>query len=372
VTDTLVTEVEQTVDAYLTRSYDSERRLALAECHGWDRTFLDEVEDLGWFALAVPDSADGLGLPLSAVGAAMVSLGRHLVPGPMAERLLLPALLLRHIDESGSRRHDLPGAVVALVDPAALGSWSVDDASVRVESGGLVGSMLPVRFGQEADLLLTVAESAEGVAVYLLPPRSPGIDVEPVESADPTARLARVTFTEPAGAGIAPVLTGPAAERFVAELRAWARILAACELSGIATRLVEETTAFVQVRQQFGRPIGAFQAVKHNVADMYALANSLRNLCDVTLEDAVSSSAEELPMLAAVAKAYAADAAVRVCESAIQMHGGTGFTTETDLHLYYKRALALRAWYGDHEELAHQIGDILLTGPRLVEPRSAS
>lgn len=371
-TDTLVTEIEQTVDAYLARSYGAERRLTLAECHGWDRAFLDEIDDLGWFALAVPESADGLGLPLSAVGAATMSLGRHLVPGPMVERLLLPALLLRHIGGSGPPRHDLPGAVVALVDPAANGTWSVDDDGVRVESGGLVGSMLPVRFGQEADQLLTVAESAGELAVYLLPARTPGLDIEPVASADPTARLARVTFTEPAGAGITPVLTGSAAGRFVVELRAWARILAACELSGIATRLVEDTTAFVQVREQFGRPIGSFQAVKHTLADMYALARSLRNLCDAALEDAVSSSAEDLPMLAAVTKAYAAEAAVGVCESAIQMHGGAGFTTETDLHLYYKRALALRGWYGDHEELAHRIGDALLAGPGLAEPADVS
>ncbi|GAA4708981.1 acyl-CoA dehydrogenase family protein [Pseudonocardia yuanmonensis] len=371
-TDTFVAEVEETVDAYLKRSYDSQRRHALTRCQGWDRTFLDEIADLGWFALAVPDKAAGLGLPLSAVGAAMVSLGRHLVPGPMPERLLLPALLLRHLDDGGSGRSDLSGAVVALVDPAAHGSWSVDGGHVRGEPAGLAGSMLPVRFAREADLLLVVAESAEGTAVHLLSSRGPGVDVEPVESADPTARLARVTFAEPAGAGTAPVLTGSAAERFVAELRAWAQILAACELAGIAVRMVEETTAFVQVRKQFGRPIGAFQAVKHTLADMYALASSLRNLCDVTLEDATSSSADELLVLAAVAKAYAADAAVRVCESAIQMHGGTGFTTETDLHLYYKRALALRAWYGDHEELTHRIGDSLLTGSQLAEPRSTS
>jgi alkylation response protein AidB-like acyl-CoA dehydrogenase len=168
------------------------------------------------------------------------------------------------------------------------------------------------------------------------------------------------------------VLAGREAERFLTEMRAWARILAACELSGIATGLLETTTAFVQVREQFGRPIGAFQAVKHVLADMHALACSLRNVCDGALADAVSAGPEDLSMLAAVAKAYAADAALEVCESAVQMHGGAGFTTETDLHLYYKRALALRAWYGDHEELAHRIGDALLAGSPVHESRNAS
>lgn len=359
-------EIEKTVDAYLTRSYDAERRRALAGRQGWDPAFLAELDGLGWFALAVPDAHDGLGLPLSAVGAATLSLGRHLVPGPLVERLLLPALLLRHLGGTapGTPGPDLPGSLVALVDPAALGSWAVDDVGVRAEPGGPVGGMLPIRFAREADLLLAVARSVDGTAVYLLPARASGVGVEAVGSADPTARHARVTLTRPTGPGTAPVLTGSAAGRFAAELRDWIRILTACELSGIATRLVEDTTAFVRVRQQFGRPIGAFQAVQHILADMYTLASSLRNLCDVALTDADAAGTAELSLLAAVTKAHAADAAVRVAEGAIQLHGGAGFTTETDLHLYYKRALALRAWYGDHEELAHEIGDGLLGGSR--------
>ena len=365
-----VTEIEKTVDAYLTRSYDADRRRALIGRQGWDPAFLGELDELGWFALAVPDEHGGLGLPLSATGAAMLSAGRHLVPGPLPERLLLPALLLRHLG-SAHPGPDLTGALVALVDPAALGSWAADDAGLRAGPDGPIGGMLPVRFAAEADLLLTVARSADGngngngTVVHLLPADAPGIAVQPVRSADPTARLARVTLTRTGRPGPAPVLTGPAADRFATELRAWARILAACELSGMATRLVEDTTAFVLVRKQFGRPIGSFQAVKHLLADLHTLASSLRNLCDVTLADAAGGSTDTTAgqaRSAAVAKAYAADVAVRVAEGAIQLHGGTGFTTETDLHLYYKRALALRAGFGDPEELAHEIGDDLLGG----------
>lgn len=371
-TDSFVTEVEQTVDTYLTRSFDAQRRLALVDARGWDLTFLDEVEALSWFALAVPETAGGVGLPLSAAGAAMLPLGRHLVPGPMIERLLLPALLLRHLDDGAPQRSELEGAVVALVDPEAHGIWSSADDRVYVRAGHLGGGMTAVRFGCEADLLLVVADSLDGPEVHLLGSRSTGVAVEPAASADPTASLATVTFTPQAGAPSKPVFTGRAAERFLTELRAWARILATCELSGIATGLLETTTAFVQIREQFGRPIGSFQAVKHVLADMHALACSLRNVSDSALADAVSAGPEDLSMIAAVAKAYAADTALEVCESAVQMHGGAGFTTETDLHLYYKRALALRAWYGDHEELAHRIGDALLTGSPVHDSRSAS
>jgi len=371
VTDSFVTEVEQTVDAYLTRSFDAQRRLALVDVHGWDPTFLDEVEALSWFALAVPESAGGVGLPLSAAGAAMLPLGRHLVPGPMIERLLFPALLSRHLDD-GAQRSEPAGAVVALVDPEAHGVWSSDADRVYVRDGHVGGGMTAVRFGCEADLLLVVAESSDGPEVHLFGSGSAGVAVEPAASADPTARLATVTFTPQTGAPSRPVFAGPAAERFLTDLRAWARIMAACELSGIATGLLETTTAFVKVREQFGRPIGSFQAVKHVLADMHALSCSLRNVCDSALADAVSAGPEDLAMLAAVAKAYAADAALTVCENAVQMHGGAGFTTETDLHLYYKRALAVRAWYGDHEELTHRIGDALLTRSPLTGSRRAS
>lgn len=97
---------------------------------------------------------------------------------------------------------------------------------------------------------------------------------------------------------------------------------------------------------------------------MSARSTGLHNLCLAALADARGASPSELDLITSTAKAHAADAAVRVCEDAIQLHGGMGFTTETDVSWYYRRALALRGWYGDETELQHHIGAALLAPER--------
>jgi acyl-CoA dehydrogenase len=199
---------------------------------------------------------------------------------------------------------------------------------------------------------VVVATTQTGAAVCLVDPTAPGVRIEDVESADPTTTFARVVLdgVHVEGAAFA------GGDELVTRIRSWARLLIACELSGLAQRSLERTVEHIARREQFGRPIGSFQAVKHIAADMYAQSTGLHNLCCATLADADEASVTDLDLLAATAKAHAAEVAVRVCEDAIQLHGGMGFTTESDVSSYYKRALALRGWYGDATELQMRIG----------------
>ena len=354
------------ISEYLTRSFDSDRRLALLDKGGLDVQFQAELAELGWFGLAVPERHDGLGFPLCALGPVFTTFGRHLVPGPMLESLLLPAVLLNGSDHAALtarlQRTVAEGAVLALADPGITDDWLSDVGGITLTDDGLQGSVALARFAAQAHSFVVIARRGDEQAVCVVDAADPGVVVEEIDSADPTAPYGRVAF-HGAHRDTAPLAVGTEANTLVSDIRSWARLLIACELTGIAERLLDRSVEYVQQRQQFGAAIGTFQAVKHTVANMYERTSSLRNLCNAAMADAPASTEHDLAHTAAVAKAYAADAALRVCEDALQMHGGIGFTTEVELHWYYKRALALRAWYGDEIELHRAIGATTLAAP---------
>jgi alkylation response protein AidB-like acyl-CoA dehydrogenase len=123
------------------------------------------------------------------------------------------------------------------------------------------------------------------------------------------------------------------------------RILLALELCGAASKTVEMTVDYVKTRKQFGVPIGAFQAVQHQLADMHLLSEASRSL-SFFASWTVENSKDQLPLAARSAISYAASSAPQIIEKAIQLHGGIGFTWEFDLHLYLRRAKAIEALWG--------------------------
>ncbi|MHA3701142.1 acyl-CoA dehydrogenase family protein [Jatrophihabitans sp. YIM 134969] len=346
-------------DEYLTRRYAADRRRALLRTGGWDSALAAELADLGWYSLAVPESRDGLGASLSDLGAMFTQAGRHLLIGPLLENMLLPALLDRPGDEVG--RVAVASAVrtgmpLALVDPGASEVWSQDLGAVTLTDGTLHGSIAAVRFAQHAAALVVVASHGTGTVVCLVDPHDDGVSIEPLHSADPGVAFGRVDLT---GVRVDVAVDRDDAE-LVTRLRAWARLFLACELDGLARSSVDDTVAHLKTREQFGRPIGSFQALAHIAAQMHTASAGLHNLCVAALADAHTADLADLELLAMTAKAHAAETAVAVCEYAIQLHGGMGFTAETDVSWYYRRVLALRAWYGDGPELHDRIGTSLL------------
>ncbi|WPB87863.1 acyl-CoA dehydrogenase family protein [Streptomyces malaysiensis] len=349
------------VDEYLTRAYEGDRRRELLNSEGWDPDFAAELADMGWYALAVPERQGGLGTPLSELGLVFMQLGRHLVVGPLLENILLPAMLQRPGDWESAPAIAAAvetGVPLALVDPGVTDDWADDYGSVTLKGQQLFGAVNAVRFARQASLLVVIADKGTGSAVCLVDPAEPGVRIEDVGSADPTTEFAHVVFDGVRANGVAPA--GPTDDELVTRIRSWARILIACELSGVAQRSLERTVEYVGQREQFGRPIGSFQAVKHIAADMRTRWAGLHNLCLATLAEADRAPVADLDLLAATAKAHAAEAAVRVCEDAIQLHGGMGFTTESEVSWYYKHALALGGWYGEETELQLRIGAALL------------
>jgi alkylation response protein AidB-like acyl-CoA dehydrogenase len=364
-----IASLAATVDSFLRSTYDADTRRRILSSPDERSSLFPALAELGTFAVALGEEHGGLGLPLSALGPIFIQYGRHLLAGPMLENSLLPGTVYEHASEEGRKLlADAVenGSVLAFLDPGVTDHWSGRLGSVRNMDGRLHGTFEAVRFGDEAVALLVVADRDGHPLLHLIESTAPGVRIEAVGSADPGMNFSRVTLDGVEGAPVGDEATAP---EVLARVRRWSRVLIACELSGIATRCVELAVEYAKQREQFGRVIGSFQAIKHMLADMHTDAVSLHNFCQAAAEVLDELPDAEADLSAAAVKAHAAGVAVSVCEGAIQVHGGIGFTAEADVHWYYKRALALRAWYGDSTELEERVGALVLDQPtsRTVE-----
>ena len=290
------------------------RAVAQAE-PGIDEALWREAGGLGWFGLGLPEAAGGAGYGAAEEMLLFVELGRGLTPGPW-----LGTVLAAHaLAGTPGLAPVLAGALrVALID---------DPAGALGDGARLAGVARGVADAGAAGGFLVLGSRA---ARYL--PAAPhGLAVEGRPSIDPTRRLGDVRFS-----GIAaPPLAGDAAT-----LRTLATLLAAAEAVGVAERTLEDSVEYAKVRQQFGRPIGSFQAVKHRSADMAVraeVAGSLTTFAAVALAE----GEETAPRHVVAAKVLATDAALANAADNVQNHGGMGFTWEADAHLYLKRAWLL-------------------------------
>jgi alkylation response protein AidB-like acyl-CoA dehydrogenase len=213
----------------------------------------------------------------------------------------------------------------------------------------LTGVKQFVPWAHVADVILVPARHGAGLAVFAVDANAPGVAIKPLGGMDPGTRLAQVTLDGAAVAAEARLPSDGAAEFLL--LRG--AVGAAAEMLGAARRCLDMAVEYAKVREQFGQPIGSFQAIRHRCAEMLLeVENS--HAATYYAAWALDNGAEDGPLAASVAKSYVSDAARKVCGDAIQVHGGIGFTWEYDLHLYFKRAKALEPLYGDadhHREL---------------------
>jgi alkylation response protein AidB-like acyl-CoA dehydrogenase len=301
---------------FLADRYPFERVAELADSdEGWDPASWKELAQLGWIGVSVPEEAGGAGLGFLEEAVLFEELGRALYPGPYFSTVALA----------------LPELPAELAQEAISGDvrWSASLDGSLVPDLALVDRALVVRDGA------LVAVPAEG---------------ETLDTMDSTRRLGRL-----ADAAGEPVGDASALDRM--RVRAYAGL--AMEAVGISQRVLELGVEHAKTREQFGKPIGIYQAVSHKLADSYALTELARSLA-YWAAWAVSEGDEEAPVAAAAAKAYASDVAVKVCEYAIQSHGGIGFTWEHPLHRYYKRAEWIQSYGGFPAEQRAEIAQAIL------------
>ncbi len=347
---------------FLGARYPIQRVASIADGAGFDRHAWREVAALGWAGISAPEDAGGAGLGFVEECVLGEELGRALFPGPFLSTvvLALPAL---------AGAPELVKEVVA-GDTVATLAWlgpSGEPGATRFPIGaglaqdrpGLYGSAWFVPDLALADLAVVAGEGPAGPGLWAVRLDQDTISRQDLPTVDTTRRLGAL-FLE--GASGRTLAHGSDAERILEHLRDRALAFLAAEAVGVASRALEMAVEHARTREQFGRPIGAFQAVSQSLADAYAEIESARSLVRWAAAS-VAARAPESARAAAAAKALASEAAVRTCERSIQVHGGIGFTWEHPLHRYYKRAQWIQAFLGWPAELRARIAASLLDGP---------
>ena len=325
------------------------RRLG-ADPVGFDRGLWRELAELGWPGLHLPDRLGGAGLDQLSMALVLEESGRALYPGPLLHGALAGLAIARG-GSAGQAERLLPdlaaGRTIATIALVEGSSWELEAtrASARpVEEGyELDGEKEHVAWGHAADLLVAPFRWEGGLSLFAVPLDGPGIEIEPEVAIDPSRRLARVRFTGAQVAADARLLSGGAV---LGDLLAPALVYLSSEMVGAAAAALDLTAAYARERIQFDRPIGAFQAVKHPLVDVLIAVERARSLA-LAAAVALDHAPEQALRAARMAKVSAEQALSFACDRAIQLHGGFGFTWDCDAHLYYKRALASAATWGD-------------------------
>lgn len=317
----------------------------------------DVVGRSGWPGLEASEEFDGAAAGFTEVSVVLHEYGRAAACGPLpaVAALAVPALGLV---EPGPVRDRLLGETVAgaAVPVVVLGGDGLSAMPFRLDPTPdgpvLRGEAGFVQDAPGADRLLVPAAVPDGTVVLVdVHPRSAGIEVTDQPVLDATRSFGHVRA---GGAVVADdaihsfrgdVRGGPALQH----LRDRAAVAVACDSLGLAEAMLDETVGYVGIREQFGRRIGSFQAVKHACADMLVAVTVSRRLVAAAVR-AVADDAPDAWVAASMAKSHVCAAAVDIAGKAMQLHGGIGYTWESGIHVYLKRATLNRSLYGSPTE----------------------
>jgi alkylation response protein AidB-like acyl-CoA dehydrogenase len=321
--------IQRTARDFLASAYPPAevRRLAYETPRGFEDEGWAAICELGWPALLVPEEHGGLGLGVVELAVVQEELGAALAPSPFLSTVAAAAL----IADAGSDEQRARGL------PALAAGEARGTVATLAEDGGWTA----VPDAEGAEVVVVRDGTRWALAVET--------SAEPVEALDATRRLWRVR----AAGELEPL---PRDGERTADVVA---VALAAESVGVARRAMDMAVQYAKEREQFGRPIGAYQAVSHACAQMLLEVEGARSTT-LYAAWALDHEPESGPLAASMAKAYASDAGWRVPAAALQVHGGIGFTWEHDLHLWLKRGKANAYLWGDAREhrarVAERIG----------------
>jgi alkylation response protein AidB-like acyl-CoA dehydrogenase len=326
---------------------------------GFDRaTWIRLGSEIGVFGLAVAEDLEGAGAGLVEQAIACEEFGRSLLPGPVFGTVDLAIPLLSALGGDEVLSSLIRGQITATVALPQTG-MEFDARSIRVaESGGLLTGELPQVVDGDADLLVVAAKRSEGFGLFLVD----GADRVRLPTLDQTRRQARIFLDGVPGRLLA---TGSEAHQAVERALCVGTALLAAEQVGGAQRLLEMCVDYAGTRLQFGRRIGSFQAIKHRCADMLVLVEHARSAAYHAV-GSLQTGTDNPRLVASIAKATCSQAFLSVANSAIQIHGGIGFTWEHPAHLYLKRAVTDAALLGSADEHLDRIASIVIDGTHAV------
>ncbi len=308
----------------------------------------------GWLAVLVPEEHDGIGLGLLDASVIARAFGAGTVPGPWLGTVLFGEA----VRLAGSKEQQaavLPKVAAGEVKGAValLATGSATTPPARVTGSTLTGDLGLVEYAAVADRLVVAAAGADGVELYLVDPSGAGVTISGHDVLDRTTRLSTV------------LLDGAAGERLdgggaaFQELLDRAAVLVASDLVGIARKALTDTIDYDKTRVQFGKPVGSFQAIKHDLADLHVAVTMAEHAATYAAY-AIDIGADDHELAASIAKAKAGDVADTAVSAMIQYHGGIGYTWEHDAHFYFKRSKRLEHTFGDAVQHRERIARLVI------------
>jgi len=347
-------------------------RRRMAEPAAVTDEFWQKLAEQGWLGIIYPEEEGGSGLGLVDLVVLMEEMGRAVMPGPFLSTVLLGGAAIGDAGTPAQRQQWLP-QIAAGTAKAAL-AWTEPDlrwdaagvtASAREAAAGftLSGTKLFVGDAHLADILVVAARTRDGstmedgVSLFLVPKDTPGLAITVLPTIDETRKLCEVRLDNV----VLPMaaLIGKRHRGWVPLSRVIARatVALAAEMCGGAQQVLDMTVAYAKIRIAFGKPIGSYQGVKHQAADMLVAIENAKSLTYYAAW-AMDQGLEEAPLAVSMAKAAASDMYRKVAGTGIQLHGGIGMTWEHNLQLYFKRARASEVAFGDatwHRERVAQL-----------------
>ena len=315
---------------------------------GLDRDFWKAAAgELGLQGLIVPERFGGTGYGEVELTVVMEEMGRALLCAPYFATVGLAVHALLVVGDEAAHKEWLPAIaagdlVATLAFTEASGRWDAEGVAMQVAPRGQEFSLTGVKAfvvgGAAADLILVVARMDEQFAILAVDRGAAGLQIDSPAHLDRTRPLARIEFRSTP----ARLIGLPVAWEAIQQVLDLACVALTAEQVGGAQRVLEMAVAYAKQREQFGRPIGSFQAIKHKCADMLLRVEAARSAAYyagwVASRAGQGEGVRELRTVASLAKADVSEAFVEVAEENLQIHGGLGFTWEQDPHLYLKRA----------------------------------
>jgi len=349
-------------------------RSAMETPLGYDpETWKQIGTELGWCCVHIPEEYGGLGLGYVDLVVILEAAGESVLCAPFFSTVALGANTILEVGTQAQKEARLPAIAegtqtATLAFAEASGNWDADgiEATATPDGDGFIlsGKKCWVVDGQSADLLLVVARAPgttgeDGLSVFAVEGDAEGVSRKGLTTMDQTRRLAEVELSAVRVEADACLGEPGAAWPGLRRTLDLAAIALAAEQVGGAQKCLDMSVAYAKEREQFGRPIGSFQSIKHKCADMMVAVESARSALYYAACIADDGS-DDLSTNASLAKAWCSEAYFQCAGDSIQIHGGVGFTWEYDPHLHFKRARASESWLGDpsfhRERIAQSLG----------------
>ena len=356
-------QLRSTVRQFLQdHSDEASVRLWMEDGRGYDEAVWRKMAaELGLQGLIVAEEHGGSDCGPAELAIVLEEMGRALLCAPYFATAVLAVNMLREVAREDAQKALLPsiaaGSSVATVVLAGAGRGGEVHAELRGTSWQLRGDASLVIDGHVADLLLVVAETDRGLALFRVDAAADGLERAALSAFDPTRKIARISLDDVEAEILST--TQDQSDSVDRAIDLCTVALAAEQLGG-AQRCLDSAVDYAHTRIQFGRPIGSFQAVKHRCADLLIEVEFARSAVVYAAHCAAGDDPAELRTAASMAKAYCSEAFAHAADANLQIHGGMGYTWEHSAHLYLKRSRSSAVLLGDpamhRERVADQIG----------------